>query len=185
MGVTVGAEKRRSYDGDYMEAGKRAEAICMEFLRRRPEVADMDDLRDLRAMQKADCDCVCYLYSGQVCLAEIKSDKHLGVTGNVLFEVLRINHTCDPLNAGTLGWSLRSPAQFVVYYAPSVSSIYMARFADLRKAFQAYTRRVRKAVRLDVVPTDNIKTTVNVLLPWEECKDCFKVYNVAELERAA
>jgi hypothetical protein len=179
--VTTGADKPRSYNGDYMAAGKRAEAICMAFLRRSPSVVDMDDLRDLRPMQKADCDCTVHLMNGQVHLAEIKSDKHLGVSGNVLFEVLRINHTCEPQHALTLGWSGRSPAQYLLYYSPTLRKLYMTSFSALQRAFQAYTQRVREGMRISVVKTDSIKTTVNVLLPWDECKQCFTVYDVSDI----
>ncbi len=35
-------------------------------------------------------------------MAEIKTDAWLGISGNVNFEVLRINHTAHPDKAGTL-----------------------------------------------------------------------------------
>ena len=175
--VTTGADKPRSYNGDYMEAGRVAEEVCMAFIRSNPKVVKLEDTRDLRVMREADVDCAIHLYNGRCLLAEIKSDKHLGVTGNVLFEVLRINHTCKPETACVLGWSARSPAQWLLYYAPSVQRIYLGDFRDFRAAFQAYTKAARRGTRLDYVETDAIKSTVNVLIPWEHCKDVFKVYD--------
>jgi hypothetical protein len=174
--VATGATKERSYAGDYMTEGKRAEEVCMAFLRQRPEVLGLEDTRDLRVLQEADVDCAVHLLNGQVHLAEIKSDRHLGVSGNVLFEVLRVNHTCRPASSCTLGWAARSPAQWLVYYAPSVSRIYMGRFEDLRQCFQAYTREARDRTRLIWVSTDALKSTLSVLLPWESCKSVFSVY---------
>lgn len=176
--VTTSSTKERSYNGDYMAEGKRAEEICLAFLRRRPEVMGLEDTRDLRVLREADVDCVIYLRNGTVPLAEIKSDRHLGISGNVLFEVLRINHTCRPERACVLGWAARSPAQWLIYYAPSVKRIYMCRFEDLRRCFQEYTRESRRQTRVDWVNTDTIKSTVNILIPWEKCKHVFSVYDI-------
>ncbi len=177
MQVTTGADKPRSYEGDYMEAGRKAEEIVLGFLRELPSVLALEDTRNLRVMREADVDCVLHLYDGTCLLAEIKSDSHLGVSGNVLFEVLRINHTCGPDRACVLGWSARSPATWLIYYAPSANRIYVCRFDDLRRVFQRHTQTKRKATRLSWVDTDAIKSTVNVLIPWEECKDIFRVYD--------
>lgn len=177
MDVTTGGDKPRSYDGDYQAAGKVAEEVCLRFLRHSPSVLRLEDTRALRVLQEADVDCVLHLYDGRCLLAEIKSDRHLGVSGNVIFEVLRVNHTCESEKSCVLGWSARSPAQWLLYYAPSVQRIYVCRFANLRAAFQEYTRTVRQGTRLNWVSTDAIKSTVNVLLPWSACEAVFKVYD--------
>ena len=178
MTVTTGADKERSYNGDYMADGKIAEEKVFEFLERQPQVVGVDDWRDLRIVHEADVDCAIKTRDGVVTLGEIKSDSHLGQSGNVLFEILRINHTCQHEKSGTLGWSLRSPATFFLYYAPSVGKLYICRADSLRKIFQSYTRKARKNTRLDWVNTDSIKSTLNVLLPWEICKSIFKVYDL-------
>ena len=175
--VITGSNKQRSYSGDYMAIGKRAETIIMDFLRRRPEVIGINDFRELRAVQEADIDCAIKTADGRVTLAEIKSDYHLGKSGNVLFEVLRINHTAPTDHALTLGWSGRTPATYLLYYAPQVEKIYRCKTDDLRRAFQNYTKTVRKGMNISIVETDAIKTTINVLVPWEYCKDIFQVYS--------
>ena len=89
-------------------------------------------------------DCGVKLYTGQICLAEIKTDTNLGVSGNVLCEVLRINHHSDSKYAGYLGWTFRSPAQFLLYYAPNRKppAIYKGEFYYVRKVIQDYTKRI-------------------------------------------
>lgn len=174
----TGAEKPRSYSGNYMDVGKNAETIVMAFLRKRPEVVGIQDYRDLKPVQEADVDCAIKTIDGRVTLAEIKSDYHLGKSGNVLFEVLRINHTAPPDHALTLGWSGRTPATYLLYYAPQVEKIYRCRTDDLRKAFQTYTKTARKGTTISIVETDTIKTTINVLIPWEYCKDIFQIYSL-------
>ena len=179
--VVTGANKPRSYSGDYMKVAREAEEIVMEFLKHSPNVIDIEDWRELRAVHEADVDCAIKTADGIVTLAEIKSDVHLGISGNVLFEILRINHTCIPERACTLGWSGRSPATFFIYYAPSVGKIYVCRANALRKAFQEYTHRVRDGVKTIWVNTDQIKSTLNVLIPWDYCKrngkTIFEIYD--------
>jgi len=179
MAVT-GAEKQRSYNGDYMDDGRKAEEIVMRWIQDFPEVIGVEDWRELRAVQEADVDCAIKTSDGRVTLAEIKSDKHLGVTPNVLFEILRINHTCIPDRAGYLGWAFRSPATYFLYYAPSVKKVYQCRADALRKVVQGYTKQQRKNTRLNWVCTDAIKSTINILIPWSVCKDVFTIHDVHE-----
>ena len=159
----TGADQDRSYNGHYMEAGKKAEVIIMQWLEDNPQVVGVEDLRSLRQMREADVDVSLCLYDGRIALAEIKSDWHLGVSGNVLFEVLRINHTCNPEHSCTLGWSARSPARWLLFYAPQMESIYRLTFAEYRNGMQRATQDKDPIIR--VVRTDRIKTTINLLIP--------------------
>jgi len=178
--TTTGANKQRSYSGDYMAAGKKAEEIVMKFLVDRPYIIGVNDFRQLKAIQEADVDIAIKTIDGRVTLAEIKSDWHLGVSGNVIFEVLRINHTAPADRCLTLGWSGRTPATYILYYAPQVNKIYQFRTDELRVAFQQYTKNARKESNVNIVVTDAIKTTVNVLIPWNYCQNIARIYDVFE-----
>ena len=122
--VEVGANHARSYNGALMSRGKEAENIVIEFIKNRPDVLGISDWRELRQVQEADVDIAIKTRDGRTILAEIKSDSYLGISQNVLFEVLRINHTCQPDFSLTLGWSGRTPAKYILYYAPNVNAIY-------------------------------------------------------------
>lgn len=167
LGTEPGAERTRSYNGGYMKAGRKGEEVVMSWLKSRAEVIGIEDLTRLRQMREADVDCSLSLYDGTVALAEIKSDRHLGKSGKVLFEIARVNHTSIHEKAATLGWSARSPAQWLLFYAPSVDRIYRWRMDDYRRGFQNYTREFRSATHLNYVETDNIKSTINILIPEE------------------
>lgn len=180
---TPSESRERSYSDGYMALGKQGETIVIDWLRRNPHVLGVSDLRELRIMQEADVDCSIATKDGRIVFAEIKTDKHLGVTDNVLFEVLRINHTAPPDKCVTLGWSARSPAKMLFYYAVSVGKIYYCEFDKLRSVFQKYSQQKRKAMRIDIVPTDNIKTTVNVLIPMSDVKDIFTIIEVQNVTR--
>lgn len=178
--TTPGANRERSYDGDYMEAGRKAEDIIMDWLRRQPWVLDLDDLTGLRPMRQADVDCHFSLTDGRSTLAEIKSDKHLGTSKNYLFEVLRINHTAPPDKAVTLGWSARSPAKWLLYWAPNKKEIHQISMDEFRGALQNYSQQQRKETKLSYVPTDRIKSTVNILIPerFVVCRGTFKIHEL-------
>ena len=179
MSVTTGADKPRSYSGDYMDLGRRGEEIVISWLRAHSHILKVEDVREFRFTREIDVDCIVYLDDGRVALAEIKTDSHLGRSGNVLFEVLRLNHTAPSDHAGTLGWSLRSPAKWLLFYAPAVAKIYRVRFEDYRRAWQRYTRERRKLCRYDFVSTDSIKSTFNFLIPWDPyCKSIFAIHDL-------
>lgn len=148
-----------------MADGKKAEEKVLGWLAREPWVIGVEDLRSLRQMREADVDCSVALIDGRVTLAEIKSDRHLGVSGNFLFEVLRINHTAPPEKAVTLGWSSRTPARQILYYAPACDVVHSILADEFRRAMQAYTDVTRKGSRIDYVETDRIKSTINILIP--------------------
>jgi hypothetical protein len=166
-----------------MKVGMHAEEIVMAWLNEHPQVLGVEDLRSLRPMREADVDVSLQLYDGRVVLAEIKSDYHLGVSGNVLFEVLRINHTCPPGNACTLGWSARSPATWLLFYAPQVRIVYRILFQDYRQVVQEFTRTNHP--KFNVVRTDNIKTTVNILIPEKHFQGLIHRYPLDQQEERA
>lgn len=173
--TTTGKDKQRSYNGDYMKLGKHGEEIVLKWLRSHPDTLEVDDYRQLKVMYKADVDCAIYSRDGRVALAEIKTDTHLGKSGNLLFEILRINHTTNPYNAGTLGWSFRSPAHWLLYYGPSVNRIYRISFHEFRRGFQRFTDEKRKDTYIHFTETDNIKSTLNVLIPEEYFEGIMKI----------
>lgn len=183
----TGANKVKSYNGDYRKRGDEAEEVVLEFLRNNPEYLDVDDWSDLKAVQKADVDCAITTKDGHVILAEIKNDSYLGVTGNVLFEVLRIYHKSDPDRSVGLGWSGKTPAKYIFYYAPNDNNrIYRFKTETLRKAMQDYTNSIRKKkngrINISQVFTDETKTTINILIPISFfSRDSYEIYETEDI----
>jgi hypothetical protein len=180
--IITGSEKQRSYSGDYMKAGLEAQEVVLCFLRKRPDVIGVDDLSLLKIMQEADVDCMIKTADGLVILAEIKSDRWIGKTGNILFEVLRINHTTTPDHCVTLGWSARTPAKYLIFYNPDISKVFVIALDELRKGMQRYTGKFRKGTNISFVETDNIKSTVNILVPQEYVK--FATFELLALDNS-
>lgn len=171
--------RERSYGGEYMAEGEAAERICIEYLRSRDDVETVTDLRHIRLMQSVDVDCACTLTDGRVVMVEIKSDVHMvGAAGNVLFELLRLNHTAEPEHAVKLGWTARTKADWLLYYSPKQHAVYQTETRALQQAFQKYSAKARGSMRLSVVPTDNIKTTLVALIPWDACAGCFECHTL-------
>jgi hypothetical protein len=186
VNTTPSATRERTYDGDYMAAGNKAEKTVMAWLRKRPWVVGVDDLRALRVMREADVDCSITLADGRVTLAEIKSDRHLNNLAtedkNFLFEVLRINHTAPAERAVTLGWSARTPALRILYFSPEDMRLHCIATEEFRRALQDYTKEARKLTKISYVPTDCIKSTVNILIPkrFVIAMPSYRAYNINE-----
>ena len=174
----TGNNKKRSYDGDYMTIGKQGEEIVIKWLKSKPNILGITDFRDIREIHEADVDVGVRLYTGRICLAEIKTDTYLGCTGNVLNEVLRINHYSEHQYAGYLGWMLRSPAEWLLYYAPNCQppTIYKAKFSEMRLVLQRYTKE--NDTSFQITRTDAGKTTYNILIPETEYGNVFQCHKV-------
>lgn len=170
----TGNTKQRSYSGDYMQVGKAGEKIVIDYLRQSPSIIGVKDWSEVKEVQEADIDCAIKTIDGNILLAEIKTDNYLGATGNILFEILRINHTCDPQYSLTLGWSGRTPANYIIYYGPNINQMYVFKTSDLRRAMQKYTAENRKQSKISIVETDNIKTTLNILIPIKYCDGFYR-----------
>lgn len=193
--AVYGAVNGRNYEGAMMAVGRKAEEIVFAWLRDHKDVLEIDDWRELRAGQRADVDCAVYYEDGTALLAEIKSDQYLKAGGNVAFEYLRINHTAPPDRACVLGWTARTPANFVLYYAPAEHAVYVFRTETLRRVFQAFTRAGRPSraewmsklakISMRWVSTDAIKSTLIVCIPLSEFpSDSYKVFDVSAYEQA-
>lgn len=156
--------KSRSYNGDYMREGKEGESYVYDFLKSRSNVKNIDDLRDDPEWQQRDVDFRVRRHDASELLVDAKSDVHMGISPNVLFELLRINHTSDDFPV-RYGWSVASGAALFCIWSPPLMRLYRVWADDLRSAMRRYTDHARKNTRIDIVPTDRIKTTVNILIP--------------------
>jgi len=192
--AVYGSTNGRNYAGAMMDKGKEGERVILAWLRDNPTTVDVDDLRDLRPMQKADVDCAIYNEDGTVCLAEIKSDDWLVEGGNVAFEYLRINHTAAPDKACVLGWTARTPAKYVMYYATKEQRLYVFRADKLREAFQRFTSSKRPdrgewfnrlgGMNMRWISTDAIKSTLIICIPLSVFSaGSYKVYDVSQYAR--
>lgn len=166
MKVTASKYKLRSYEGDYMAKGRQGQAIVLDLLKDHPQVVDVQDLSELRTFQQIDSDALFLTIDGLRPLAEIKVDEHVGVSNNIAFEIVRINHrTTDPRNCVTLGWSVYTAAPWIFYYGPVFAFVYQFSADALRRGFQRYTDEARSFSQLAWVDTDNIKSTLLALVP--------------------
>jgi hypothetical protein len=157
-----------------MAVGEHAEKIIKDWLERSDFT--IVDCRCDKEYQEKEIDYKIVVNDTFV-TAEIKSDYHLGETDNVLFEVLRINHTASPEHAMKIGWSARTEADRLLFYAPQSNKIYKISTDDYRKTMQEYTEEVRAETSITFVETDNIKSTINFLIPMEYFKDRFEVFD--------
>lgn len=183
MPVQTGADKRETYQGDYKRMGKVGEAVVLSWLKRRRDIAEVRDVREIVEYQEADVDFEIEWRSGRKELAEVKTDQYLGVSGNVLFELLRVNHVTRHGKRGEVGWSLRTPADWLFLYAPAKDCLLYVRTGKMQDWFQAWTEQWRQNVPLRWVSTDRNKSTLCALVPWSECGHLFTVVDLLKNTR--
>lgn len=158
----TGRTKQQSYNGDYMAVGAYAEAIVAKNIEKIFKGAHIkNDVRSDRAWQRADVDFLLGVQGLKGFIpVDVKSDKHLGRSSNVLVE-LRRNY----LN-GTIyeGWFTRSKAKYILYYAPLDNSVLVLNLPKLR----AYVAAKPGHYTEKTVWSDNSKTTTVLLIPLVE-----------------
>jgi hypothetical protein len=185
MTATTPFFRPHDYDnGDYAKKGKNGEETVIRFLMEHSDILSCDDLRDVRQMRWYDVDICIRTADGLNLLAEIKTDDYLGVSGNVLFETLRLNLTAPPERSVVLGWAPRSPARYLLYLAPKVSKLYSCRFDDLRTALQRYLLDAKQkgfTPETKYINTSLDVTTQNILIPMTYCADVFTIYDLPQV----
>jgi len=171
-----GRQIKRSYSGAYMSAGAETQTTVMEWLRTQPWVSQVKDHTNNMAMQSLEIDCTVILPDKAQATVEIKRDSHLGVSGNVLFELLRTYH--NSYSPFGLGWGGKTCADYFLLHAISVNKVYMCLRSDLQECAQKYLRENTRDVRFVTIPTDADCTTVALLIPWSTCASIFTVYDL-------
>lgn len=155
--------RKRDYSGDYMAQGKSAESIVKKWLLGVGEVAEIQDVSNVKEYQEREIDFLITMRDGRKITAEIKSDLNTGKTRNVVFELLRVNHTARDDAAFVMGWSARSQAEHVFYFSVTENKIYSFTMAALRAAARAVFGG--KSPKVVAIPTDSIKSTIVLLVP--------------------
>lgn len=172
-------KEEKTYCGSLMEKGKKAEDIIFAWLKTSPYAGQIIDTREFRFSQRLDVDCGIEDMHGRVVLGEIKSDAWLGKSGNILFELFRINHFVPPFHY--LGWGWRSPAERLFYYSPYKQAVYVFKFCEMRKRIGEIVSKTDPCILqgwFRVIPTDRQKTTINLLIPEKELAGTFRVFSL-------
>ena len=165
----------KTYDGELMQKGITNEEIILKWLKNNSQ--NIIDFREFKLAQRIDVDFGIESIDGNIVLAEIKSDKWIRESGNLLFEVNRINHYVKN-KWFYLGWGWRSPAQKLIVRNPYTNQAFVFDFLELRTFIGKYVSNVGKKLETRIVETDNQKTTFNWLIPMSELNGLYKKYFV-------
>ena len=169
----------KNYNGELMEKGKSNEEIILNWLKDNPSAKSVIDFREFRLAQRIDVDFGIETIDGNIVLAEIKSDKWIRESGNLLFEVFRINHFAKA-NWFYLGWGYRSPAQKLIDRNPGTGETFIFNFLGLRTFIGEYVLEIGKELRINITETDKQKTTFNFLIPMKLLNGIYKKHLVIE-----
>lgn len=165
----------KTYSGDLMQIGRQNEEIILNWLNKNAD--NILDFRDFKLAQRIDVDFGIETIDGQIILAEIKADKWIKEGGNFLFELYRINHFIEN-KWFYLGWGYRSPAQKLIVRNPTTNETFIFDFLYLRKFIGKYIANIGRNLNIQIIETDEQKTTFVLLIPMEQLKDFYKKYHV-------
>lgn len=155
---------RQTYAGELMQIGNEGESVVQDFFAYVLRGVQLDDVRRDPAWQEKDVDFRAHFSTG-VLNIEVKSDRWIDRSENVLFELCRIHHTAQPKYCAYLGWSVFSAADRVLVWCAPSSRLFVFEADQMRAGMQRYTQKARKDMNLAIVDTDEQRTTINILVP--------------------
>jgi len=161
-----GKDDAGRYNGKMMAVGRVGERLVMAWLKTIPQIADVEDVSKSKRG-----DAMITWADGRKALAEIKTDKHIGDSGNMVYETVR--HYCGGISQPA--WPLTSAAEWLFYldlphgivYATTMSSF---RRAARERAFMAADRTA--SLRHFVLRTSRTTATEGWLLPANSLDEC-------------
>lgn len=161
------AYQPQSHTGERLRFGKEGEAAVMAWLRRQPGVERVRDVSEVPGLRSSGFDCTANMHDGRNLLVEAKADEHLGKSGNLVVEVARIRRDASRSDFGMLGWSLRSKADWLIWYAPSVHSVWRMDFSEYQAGIAKYLAAMagKWSVAARLIPTDDQWVTVMMPIP--------------------
>jgi hypothetical protein len=185
------SRNQSTYQGELMKKGKSNEEIIFNWLGERCK--ETMDFREYRLAQRLDVDCGIVSHDGEIVLAEIKSCNYISAEGNLCFEVNRINHHIKD-KWFYLGWGWRSPAKYLIVRNPKTGNTFIFDFIELRQAVASYVLKNGKKLMdevksaknrnfIQIVETDEQKTTFNYLIPMSCLTGKYKHYIVKEVNK--
>ena len=167
--AVIGPELSDEYRGDQEEYGAEAERVVFRFLESYPGYIEHRDLRKDSLYMNRQVDFGINILNRWI-LAEVKGDSHLGKTGNVLYELRRQIVSPEGLVRVDDGWSVRSRADCVLFYASSVKRIYWFDMTEYRRGFMRYTAAMNGQVPVHPCQLTRGRTAYNCYIPIEYCE---------------
>ena len=151
--------------GEMAEKGKKTECIIRSWLKRNSQVKSLIDVSHDKAFQRLDVDVIATLHDGRQIQIEIKTDYNLLVSGNFLFELQRVYMGAKTRHPSTMGWSVKTPAEYIVWYSPKKQKIVSMLTNNYRRSFMDYMTEIKANPRFHVECTSENCTTINILFP--------------------
>ena len=146
-----------------VQKGNIAEMVVYSFLLSQDHITNVVDVTKNREYQDVEIDFT-FDVGSLLYGVEVKYDKHIGNTKNVIFELTRI-HLTSQNHCAYLGWSVFSEADYIAVWCEPTQELYMIQTVKLRKAFQRYATAAKKSMQLRTIISDDTRLTINVLIP--------------------
>lgn len=115
---------------DSIQVGKDGEKTVRRYLEGRPNVRQYEDVSNDEEYQGKDIDGLLHMLGGHVRKIEIKTDTY--TTGNIFYE------TKSCVEFDTLGCMEKTEAEYLYYYLPNFSVMYIIKMEKYRKWFRLH-----------------------------------------------
>ena len=159
--------QERSYSGNLHNIGRENEDVVINYLIKEYG-EDYKDVRDIEEYQDDEVD---FIINGKG--IEIKGDKHISSKGNLFFETQRINHYSKE-HPQSIGWGWKSKADLLIIRNWETGEMFVFNFDELRKRVgELVSNWSLNRLTLTVVETDEVKTTIGILIPMRHLRDLF------------
>lgn len=165
--------QERSYSGNLHNIGKQNEDVIINYLIKEYG----EDYKDVREEKEYQDDEVDFIINGKG--IEIKGDKYISSKGNFFFETQRINHYSKEYPQ-SLGWGWKSEADLLIIRNWETEETFIFNFNELRtRVGELVSNWSNNRLTLTVVETDQVKTTIGILIPMRHLRDLYD-YKVIE-----
>ena len=171
-----------SYNGAIRDVGYVGEEAFERFCRRQQWVEDVRDVRDDIICQRDEIDFIITKWGGITARVEVKTETKLDVSGNILVELTRINHSGEHQYM-LPGWPWRTVSDYIVYYAPATERLHWWTKRDYLAGAYEWVRSRGKNLRTLITETSTeriVISTVVAMNPYMTMRPSYRVVHKDE-----
>jgi len=155
-----------SYYGAIRQVGYQGEAVFEAFCARQSWIEGVRDVRDDPICQRDEIDYIITKTGGFDWRIEVKTESKLDVSGNILIELARINHSGEHQYM-MQGWPWRTASDYIVYYAPTTERLHWWARRDFLAGAYEWVRSRGKALRTLTTETSTERVVISTVVPMD------------------
>ena len=148
------------------DVGRVGEEVFEAWAVRQAGVEAVRDVRDDPVYQRDEVDYIVTRTVKPDLRVEVKTETKLDVSGNILIELVRINHSGQHQYV-LEGWPWRTVSDVVVYYAPATGRLHFWDRRDFLACIYEWVRLRGKSLRTLVTETSTDRVVISTVMPMD------------------